>query len=292
MRNKLVDLADAVARHIPDGATIFVGGFGQCIPFAIGHEIIRQGRTGLTICRSGADILFDLLIAAGCVRKAIFGYVGNPGIGLAHAFRRAVEAGTIEIEDWTNFSMILRLHAGALGVPFLPTATLQGGDIPAGIDVRPIVCPFTQERMVAVPALRPDVAIVHAQCADSEGNIQLSGLSGDTLDGALASETIIATVERIVPRATIRSTPDRTVLPGFRIAAVSEVPWGAYPSYVQGFYGRDDAAYTEWDTLSRAAEPLAAWIDAHIRAIPDFASFVRKVDPKRLEALAAEQHQA
>ena len=292
MRNKLVDLADAVARHVPAGATIFVGGFGQCIPFSTALEIIRQGRTGLTICRSGADILFDLLIAAGCVRKAIFGYVGNPGIGLAHAFRRAVEAGTIEIEDWTNFSMILRLHAGALGVPFLPTATLQGGDIPAGIDVRPIVCPFTQERMVAVPALRPDVAIVHAQCADSEGNIQLSGLSGDTPDGALASETIIATVERIVPSATIRSTPDRTVLPGFRIAAVSEVPWGAYPSYVQGFYGRDDAAYTEWDTLSRAAEPLAAWIDAHIRAIPDFASFVRKVDPKRLEALAAEQHQA
>ena len=292
MRNKLVDLADAVARHVPDGATIFVGGFGQCIPFATAHEIIRQGRTGLTICRSGADILFDLLIAAGCVRKAIFGYVGNPGIGLAHAFRRAAEAGTIEIEDWTNFSMILRLHAGALGVPFLPTATLQGGDIPAGIDVRPIVCPFTQERMVAVPALRPDVAIVHAQYADSEGNIQLSGLSGDTLDGALASETIIATVERIVPRATIRSTPDRTVLPGFRIAAVSEVPWGAYPSYVQGFYGRDDAAYTEWDTLSRAALPLATWIDAQIRAVPDFASFVRKVDPKRLQALAAEQHQA
>lgn len=291
MRNKLVGLADAVARHVPDGATVFVGGFGQCIPFAIAHEIIRQRRTGLTLCRSGADILFDLLIAAGCVRKAIFGYVGNPGIGLAHAFRRAVEAGALEVEDWTNFSMVLRLHAGALGVPFLPTATLLGGDIPAGIDVRPIVCPFTQERMVAVPALRPDVAIVHAQYADSEGNVQLHGLSGDTLDGALASETIIATVEQIVPGATIRDVPDRTVLPGFRIAAVSEVRWGAYPSYVEGFYGRDDVAYTEWDALSRAAEPLTAWIDAQVRAVPDFASFVRTLDPSRLEALAAEQRE-
>ena len=289
MRNKLVGLADAVARHVPDGATVFVGGFGQCIPFAIAHEIVRQRRTGLTICRSGADILFDLLIGAGCVRKAIFGYVGNPGIGLAHAFRRAVETGAIEIEDWTNFSMVLRLHAGALGVPFLPTATLRGGDIPAGVDVRPIECPYTGERMTAVPALRPDVAIVHAQQADSEGNIQLHGLSGDTLEGALASETIVATVERIVPRATIRSAPDRTVLPGFRVAAVSEVPWGAYPSYVQGCYGRDDAAYAEWDGLSRTAESLTAWIEARIRAVPDFAGFVRAIDPQRVAALAADQ---
>ena len=289
MRNKLCNLREAVARHVPDGATVFVGGFGQCIPFAIAHEIVRQRRTGLTLCRSGADILFDLLIAAGCVRKAIFGYVGNPGIGLAHAFRRAVEAGVIEAEDWTNFSMILRLHAGALGIPFLPTATLAGGDIPKGVDVRPIVCPFTQERLRAVPALRPDVAIIHAQHADSEGNLQLSGLSGDTLEGAFASETIIATVERIVPSATIRRNPERTRVPGFRVAAVSEVPWGAYPSYVQGFYGRDDAAYGEWDVLSRSAEPLAAWIDANIRAVPDFAGFVRTLDAQRLEALSAEQ---
>jgi glutaconate CoA-transferase, subunit A len=291
MRNKLIDLSDAVARHVPDGATVFVGGFGQCIPFAIAHQIVRLRRTGLTLCRSGADILFDLLIAAGCVKKAIFGYVGNPGIGLAHAFRRAVEAGEIEVEDWTNFSMILRLHAGALGLPFLPTATLLGGDIPAGIDVRPIACPFTGESLMAVPALRPDVAIVHAQCADSEGNLQLHGLSGDTLDGALASRTIIATVERIVPAAAIRAAPDRTALPGFRVAAVCEVPWGAYPSYVQGYYGRDDAAYSEWDALSRTAQSLSAWIDAQIHARPDFAGFVRGLDPKRLQALAAEQRQ-
>jgi len=292
MRNRLLDLRDVVARYVPDGATVFVGGFGQCIPFAIAHEIARQRKTGLTLCRSGADILFDLLIAAGCVRKVVFGYVGNPGIGLAHSFRRAVESGAVDAEDWTNFAMILRLHAGALGVPFLPTATLAGGDIPKGVDVRTIECPYTHEMLRAVPALRPDVAIVHAQRADSEGNLQLSGLSGDTLDGALASATIVATVEKIVPSAVVRADPGSTVIPGFRVAAVAEVPWGAYPSYVQGVYGRDDAAYTEWDTLSRNDESLAAWLDANVRAMPDFASYVRSIDPARLAALAAEQQRA
>jgi len=289
MRDKLATLCDAVARHVPDGSTVFVGGFGQCIPFAIAHEIARQRKTALTLCRSGADILFDLLIAAGCVRKVVFGYVGNPGIGLAHAFRRAVEAGTVEAEDWTNFAMILRLHAGALGVPFLPSATLAGGDIPKGVDVRTVECPYTHEALRAIPALSPDVAIVHAQRADDEGNVQLRGLSGDTVDGALASETIIATVEKIVPREAIRADPGSTVIPGFRVAAVSEVPWGAYPSYVHGVYGRDDAAYGEWDTLSRRAESLATWLDTNVHALPDFASYVRSLDPARLEALACSE---
>src|SRR5262249_22222518 len=161
---------------------------GQCIPFATAHEIVRQKRTGLTLCRSGADILFDMLIAAGCVKRVVFGYVGNPGIGLGHAFRRAAESGAIEVEDWTNFAMVLRLHAGALGVPFLPTASLVGGDLPNHIDARPIVCPYTGERLSTVPAINPDVAIVHAQFADEEGNVQLYGLSGDTIDGAMASK--------------------------------------------------------------------------------------------------------
>jgi glutaconate CoA-transferase, subunit A len=289
MRDKLVALSDAVARHVRDGATVFVGGFGQCIPFAIAHEIVRQRKSALTLCRSGADILFDLLIAAGCVRKAVFGYVGNPGIGLAHAFRRAVEAGSIEAEDWTNFAMILRLHAGALGIPFIPTATLAGGDIPKGVDVKAIECPYTREMLRAVPALNPDVAIVHAQRADREGNLQLVGLSGDTVDGALAADTIVATVERIVPRERVRAEPGSTVIPGFRVAALCEVPWGAYPSYVQGVYGRDDVAYGEWDAVSRKAESLAAWIDANVHAHADFAGYVASLDAQRLDALAAEQ---
>lgn len=285
--SKYSSLAEAVNQNIADGDVVFVGGFGQCIPFAVGHEIIRQEMKNLTLCRSGADILFDLLIAAGTTRKVIAGYVGNPGIGLAHAFRRAVQSGAIEVEDWTNFSIVLRLHAGALGIPFIPTSTLIGGDIPGHVDVRSIQCPFTGEVLRAIPALRPDVAIVHAQRADEDGNIQLFGLAGDTLEGALASRRIIATVEEIVPRSVVRQMPERTVLPGFRMAAVSHVPWGAYPSYVDGYYTRDDQAYGEWDELARSDERLAAYIDADIRSLENFAETMELIDKSRLEALRA-----
>ena len=288
MTKKLIGLKEAVSLYIPDGATVFVGGFGQCIPFATAHEIIRQQRKDLVLCRSGADILFDLLIAAGCVRKVVFGYLGNPGVGLAHAYRRAVEAGEIETEDWTNFAMVLRLHAGALGVPFLPTATLAGGDTPnASIDIRPVTCPFTGEPLTAVPALRPDVAIIHGQFSDEDGNVQMYGLPGDTVDGALASENVVATVERIVSREEIRSRPERTIVPGFRVAAVCHVPWGAHPSYVEGFYGRDDAAYSAWDQLARDAKKLTEWIDAEIRRVPEFGAYLKRLEPGLLEALAA-----
>jgi glutaconate CoA-transferase subunit A len=287
VKKKLAELSDAVTSHVRDGDVVFVGGFGQCIPFATAHEIVRQKRKDLTLCRSGADILFDLLIGAGCVKKVIFGYVGNPGIGLAHAFRRAVEAGEVAVEDWTNFAMVLRLHAGVLGVPFLPTATLRGRDLPDGVDVREIVCPFTGEKLSAVPALRPDVALIHAQYADEEGNIQLFGLSGDTIDGALASDRIVATVEEIVSPDVIRKRPDRTIIPGFRVASVSKVSWGAHPSYVDGFYSRDDDAYAEWDKVSRKAEQLEAWIGKNVRGVAGFAGYLNALAPKRLEALAA-----
>jgi glutaconate CoA-transferase, subunit A len=283
---KLMALDEAVRRHVRDGDTVFVGGFGQCIPFASAHEVVRQGRRDLVLCRSGADILFDLLIAAGCVRKVVFGYLGNPGVGLAHAFRRAAEAGTIEIEDWTNFAMVLRLHAGALGVPFLPAATLLAGDIrDASADVREVSCPFTGERLAAIPALCPDVALIHAQRADAEGNLQLFGLPGDSVDGAMASERIIATVEQIVSREVIRAVPDRTIVPGFRVSAVSHLPWGAYPSYVDGFYGRDDDAYFDWDHLARSPDRLSAWIDTEIRGVPDFAAHMARLAPERLDRL-------
>jgi glutaconate CoA-transferase subunit A len=272
---KLVPLEEAVRRHLHDGDTVFVGGFGQCIPFAIGHEIVRQGLKNLVLCRSGADILFDLLIAAGCVAKVIVGYLGNPGIGLAHAFRRAAEAGTIEVEDWTNFAMVLRLHAAALGVPFLPAA----------VKVRTVTCPYSGEELSAIPALQPDVALLHAQCADADGNLQLFGLPGDSVEGALASRKVIATVEEIVAPETIRQRPDRTVVPGFRVEAVSHVPFGAYPAYVDGYYGRDDRAYEEWDALARDPAALGDWIEA-VRATPDFASYLEMVGPARLQSLA------
>jgi glutaconate CoA-transferase, subunit A len=283
--SKLASLEHAVRDHLRDGDTVFVGGFGQCIPFAIGHEIVRQGRKDLVLCRSGADIFFDLLIAAGCVAKVIVGYLGNPGIGLAHAFRRAAEGGAIEVEDWTNFAMVLRLHAAALGVPFLPAATMAGGDLPAAVNVRTVTCPYSGEKLSAIPALRPDVALLHAQCADADGNLQLFGLPGDSVEGALASRKVIATVEEIVPPEVIRSRPDRTVVPGFRVAAVSQVPFGAYPAYVDGYYGRDDQAYEDWDALARDPAALDDWIASRIRETPDFASYLKMVGPERLQAL-------
>jgi glutaconate CoA-transferase subunit A len=285
MPPKQISLKDAVAENIRDGDTVFVGGFGQCVPFAIAHEIARQRKKNLTLCRSGADILFDLLIGAGSVGKVSFGYVGNPGIGLAHAFRRAVEKREIEVEDWTNFAMVLRLHAGALGVPFLPTATLLPGDLTSKVDVRTVVCPFTGEELSAVPALNPDVAIIHAHCADEDGNVQLFGLPGDTLEGANASRRIVCTVEEIVSRDVVRSRPDRTILPGFRVNAVSPVPWGAHPSYVDGVYDRDDEFYQAWDKISRTPESLSTWLEKEVFGSVGFEDYVERLGADRLKAL-------
>jgi glutaconate CoA-transferase subunit A len=286
--SKISSLHDAIAANVCDGDVVFVGGFGQCIPFAAAHEIVRQRRRHLVLCRSGADIVFDLLVAAGCVEKIIAGYVGNPGLGLAHAFRRAVEAGTVAVEDWTNFAMVLRFHAAVLGVPFLPAEILSASDIPPTVNIRKVACPYTGRDLAAIPMLAPNVAIIHAQRADAAGNIQLFGLPGDTLEGALASQRIIATVEEIVPPATIRAAPDRTVLPAFRVAAVSQVPFGAYPSYVDRHYGRDDEAYAEWDSLSRDAAALERWISAEVLDRADYGEYIAAIDRKRLDALAAE----
>lgn len=286
---KLTSLAEMVAENVHDGDVVFVGGFGQCIPFAIAHEIVRQQRRRLVLCRSGADILFDLLIAAGCVAKVIAGYVGNPGVGLAHAFRRAAEAGTVAVEDWSNFAMVLRFHAARLGVPFLPSATMMGGDIPSTMNVRTVACPYSGQQLSAIPALAPDVAIIHAPYADEDGNLQLHGLPGDTIEGALASRRIIATVEKIVRRETIRRQPESTFVPGFLVSAVSVAAFGAYPSYVHGFYGRDDDAYAEWDELSRDAGRLSQWIAAEVLGVPGFDDYLKRIEPARLAALAAER---
>lgn len=256
------------AAEVADGDTVFVGGFGHAIPFALGHQLIRDGRRGLTICRSGTDILADQLIAAGCVAKVVFGWIGNPDIGLSHAFRRAVAAGAIDWEEWTNWSMVLRLQAAALGVPFLPARVLLAGDIPGHLpDLKTVTCPYTGELLAAIPALGPDVAIVHAQRADEEGNIQMWGVVGDTAVGALAARRIVVTVEEIVAGDVIRASPNLTVIPAHRVTAVAVVPWGAHPSYVQGYYTRDDDHYRHYGDVSRTAEGTQAHLDRWIRGV-------------------------
>ncbi|GAB4065239.1 CoA transferase subunit A [Ancylobacter sonchi] len=271
-------LAQAVRDHVDDGATVFVGGFGHCVPFASGHEIIRQGKRNLTLTRTGADILIDQLIAGGCVARLIVGYVGNPGIGLAHAFRRALEAGSLTLEEWTNFTLTLRFHAGRIGVPFLPTRALRAGDMPKHIaDLATLTCPYTGALLTAVPGLCPDVALVHAQRADEDGNVQLWGIDGDTCEGALASRRIIATVEEIVPAERVRRSPELTVLPAHRVTALCVVPGGAHPSYVHGYYTRDDARFAEYDRLSRRPDDLDAFLAAHVHGVADREAYLGKL---------------
>lgn len=287
-REKLTTLSEAIAANVHDGDTIFVGGFGHLVPFAAAHEILRAGRAHLTIARSGTDILFDQMIAAGAVDKVIFGYLGNPGIGLAHAFRRAAKEGAIEIEEWTNFSMMLRLHAARLGVPFLPARIMLIGDEPSGArTLKTVTCPYTGDSLAAIPALAPDVALVHAQRADAAGNVQIWGVDGDTVEGALASNRIVVTVEEIVSSHEIARTPERTRLAADRVSAVAHVPWGAHPSYAAGYYSRDDDHFRDYDATSRDTEKLAAWLDQWVYRASDRDLYLGLIGDDRRAALEA-----
>jgi glutaconate CoA-transferase subunit A len=272
--NKVRSLADAVSENVRDGNIVFVGGFGQGVPFALGREIIRQGRRNLTLCRTGADILFDQMIAGGCVRSVIVGWIGNPGVGLSHVLRRALSAGSLEIEETSDFGLLLRLHAAALGIPYIPTRSLTAGDIPtqALASHKAIQCPFTGDKLICLPALAPDVAIVHAHRADCHGNVQMSGILGDTLEGANASSRVICTVEEIVTPEAIKAQPEQTILPASKVMAVCHAPMGAHPSYMSGLYDRDDAAYREFDRLSRDTNELAQFLALTVQ--PDHKSYV------------------
>lgn len=284
-RSRTASLRDAIAEHVNDGDTVFLGGFGHAVPTAAVHEIIRQGRRDLTIVRSGCDIAVDQLIASGCVSRLVFGWVGNPGVGLAHAFRRAYAAGTVQVEEWTNFSLVLRLEARRLGVPFLPSRVLRQGDARDALaDVQDVRCPYTGEVLTAIPAITVDVAVIHAQRADETGNVQLWGIKGDTVTGALAADRVVATVEEIVPGEVITGAPERTIVPAHRVAALATVPWGAHPSYVEGCYGRDDAHYLQYDEVSRTEEGVTTYLDEWVHAVPSRAAYLEKVPMTQLAA--------
>ncbi len=261
--DKCQRMDEAVRRHVPPGSLVFVGGFGQCVPFALGREIVRQGIAGLTLCRTGADILFDLLVAAGSADEIIVGWFGNPGIGLSHVCRRAQREARLAIDETSNFGLLLRLEAAALGVPFLPTRSLDGGDLPPIAARASVNCPFTGEALSAVPALRPDVAIIHAQRADRAGNVQMWGITGDTLTGARAARRIVCSVEEIVDHAIVTGDVGATVLPGYRVDAIVEARAGAWPGYVHGACDRAAAYDRDWDRLSR--DP--AWVESEVAAI-------------------------
>jgi len=290
-----MSMRDAVSRCVHDGDTVVIEGFTHLICFAAGHEIIRQRRRDLTLARLTPDLIYDQMIAAGCARKLVFSWAGNPGVGSLHAFRRAVEGkrgGALEIEEYSHFGMVARFSAGAARLPFWPLRNYMGTDLPtANPRIRTVACPYTGEALATVPALNPSVTIVHAQRADAAGNAQMWGLVGVQKEAAFASERVIVVVEELVEEAVIRSDPNRTVIPGMIVSAVVVEPWGAHPSYTQGYYDRDNDFYVAWEGISRDPDKLARYLDEFVYAVPDRAAYMEK-QPGLAARLEAKQRRS
>jgi glutaconate CoA-transferase subunit A len=277
---------DAVANAISDGDTIYLAGFTHLIPFATGHEIIRQGIENLHLIRATPDLVYDQLIAAGCASKVTFSWAGNPGVGSLQAFRRAVEDGVpnpLDIEEYSHFGLTARLAAGARNLPFMPVRTFEGSDLPKHNDnIRKVEDPFGDDDVYAVPPLTPDVAVVRAQRADEEGNAHLWGISGEIADVALAADTVILSVEEIVDEQVIRSDPNRTVFTGRDVDYVVEEPYGSHPSYAQGYYDRDNEAYLEWADASATREGVEAWLDEWVYGVDSREEYLEALGADRL----------
>ena len=284
-------MSEAVSSAIDDGDSVYLAGFTHLIPFAAGHEIIRQEYSNLTIARATPDLVYDQLIAAGCVEKVVFSWAGNPGVGSLHAFRRAAEddvPNAIELEEYTHFGMATRLYAGAVGLPFVPLKTFAGSDLPDHNDnIRTVESPFSDEEVYAVPPLTPDVAVVRAQRADEDGNCHLWGIHGEQKEAALAADTVILSVEELVDTTTIRSDPNRTLVTGDDVDYVVESPYGSHPSYAQGYYDRDNEAYLNWDETARTAEETEAWLEEYVYGVEDREEYIRKLSSDRLLDLQA-----
>lgn len=290
MTPKLMSMSEAVSRFVSDGSTVVIEGFTHLISFAAGHEIIRQRRRDLTLCRLTPDLVYEQMIAAGCARKLVFSWAGNPGAGPLYALRRAVEHAEplpLELEEYSHFGMVARFAAGAAKLPFLPLRTYAGSDLPlVNPRIREIECPYTHEKLATVPALNPDVAILHVQRADEKGNAQIWGLLGVQKEAAFAAAKVIVVAEEIVPERVIRADPNRTVVPGFVVSAVVHEPWGCHPSFAQGYYDRDNDFYVAWRDISKDPARLAAYLDEWVYGLPDRAAYVAKMGD-RLERLRA-----
>ncbi|MHA6804194.1 CoA transferase subunit A [Salinifilum ghardaiensis] len=265
---RILRLDEAVAELVHDGDAVALEGFTHLIPVAAGHEIIRQRRTDLTLARMTPDIVYDQMIGAGCARKLVFSWGGNPGVGSLHRFREAVQQQwprPLEIEEHSHAGMANRYQAGASGLPFAVLRGYIGTDLPEHTsNISTVECPFTGQRLAAVPAINPDVGIVHAQQADRHGNVQMWGITGVQKETVLASARSLVTVEEVVDELTPR--PDALVLPKWVVSAVAEVPGGAHPSYAQGYYERDNDYYQHWDPIGRDREAFQHWLDTEIFA--------------------------
>jgi len=273
---KLMTLAEAIGRHVADGACVALEGFTHLIPFAAGHEIIRQGRRDLHLVRMTPDIVYDQLIGMGCARRLTFSWGGNPGVGSLHRLRDAVEHGwpaPLELDEHTHAGIAAAFCAGAARLPFGVLRGYLGTDLAeANPGVRSVECPFTGERLAAVPAINPDVTILHAQRADRQGNVAITGIVGAQREAALAARTVVVTVEEIVDE--LPPAMNGIVLPHWVVSAVAHCPGGAYPSYAQGVYARDNGFYQRWDAISRDRQGFVAWMRTHVLGSADHAGFL------------------
>jgi glutaconate CoA-transferase, subunit A len=290
---KMLSMPDAIASLVPDGASVALGlQLEQMIPFAAGHEIIRQKRRGLTLIGPISDILFDQMIGAGCVERVIAAWVGNVMMGSAYNFRRAVEHEGLKVTNLTNFGVALALQAAAMGVPFLPTRTALGSDTARNNEFfAEMESPFhSGEKLYAVRALAPDVAIVHVQRADRDGNAHCWGNFGVMLEAVRASQRVIVVAEEIVGPEVIASDPNRTVIPGFLVNAVVECPYGAHPSPVQGYYNRDNAFFRQYHEQTKTKQDSDAWLARWVYGVKDRREYMNQLGACRVDELAVKQH--
>jgi len=276
--SKVIPMAEAVRQFVRDGDLVYAAGFTHLIPFAAGHEIIRQHKRDLILARATPDLVYDQMVAGGCARKVIFSYMGNPGVGSLRVVRGEIEAGRLEWEEYSHFGMISRLQAGATGLPFMPMNPTAAGDLERiNSNYRTVKDPYSDGEVVVVPALNPDVAIVHVQRADADGNAHIWGIIGEQKEAAFAAERVILTAEEIVDETIIRSDPNRTLIPGFIVDAVCQVPYCAHPSYTQGYYDRDNSFYLKWDEISSNREATLSYLDEWVYGVKDRAEYWEKL---------------
>jgi len=289
MSGKIMTMKEAIHKYVNDGETVYAGGFTHLLPFAAGHEIIRQQKRNLTLARATPDLIYDQMIGAGCAKKVIFSWAGNPGVGSLRCFRRAFEKGipnNIDIEEYSHFGMSARLYAGASGLPFMILRNYMGSDIPTGNEnIKTVKSPYGDEILHTVPALNPDVAIIHAQRADEEGNVQIWGVTGVQKEAVFASLKVIVSVEEIVDSDVIRSDPNRTLIPSFKVDAIVEESFGAHPSYTQGYYDRDNEFYVAWDKISKDEESFRKYLEEWVYGVENREEYVKKLGKDKIEKL-------
>jgi glutaconate CoA-transferase subunit A len=290
-QDKLCSMSEAISESVRPGCSVAIDGFTHLICFAAGHEIIRRGIKDLTAIRLTPDLVYDQMIEAGCVKKMIFSWAGNPGVGSLHALRRRSQkdsAEKIELEEYSHFGMVARLLAGSSGLPFWPLKNYRGTNIPdANPLIKTIQCPYTGEELATVPAIHPDVAILHCQRADRSGNAQVWGLLGTQKETAFASKRVIVVAEEIVETSLLRSDPNRTLIPSIVVDHVVHEPWGAHPSYVQGHYDRDNDFYVKWEEISKTPETYRDFLQDFVHDVKDRQGYVKRMGTASFKKLAA-----